>query len=98
MQAMFQGFGLPELGVILLVALILFGPSRLPEIGKSVGKALREFRQSSTEVTKALSEGLQASDEAEAPVKEQKPTDTERAEKESESSADEGAREKSISK
>jgi sec-independent protein translocase protein TatA len=55
---MFQGFGLPELGIILLVALIIFGPSKLPQIGKSVGKALREFRESSSEVTKAVNEGI----------------------------------------
>jgi sec-independent protein translocase protein TatA len=59
MTAIFQSFGFPELGVILLVALIIFGPSKLPEIGRSVGKALREFRASSSEVTKALTEGLQ---------------------------------------
>jgi sec-independent protein translocase protein TatA len=58
MAAVFQSFGFPELGVILLVALVVFGPSKLPEIGRSVGKALREFRQSSSEVTKSLSEGL----------------------------------------
>ncbi len=56
---MFQGFGLPELGLILLVALIIFGPSKLPQVGKSVGKALREFRESSSEVTKAINEGVQ---------------------------------------
>ncbi len=58
MTAIFQSFGLPELGVILLIALVLFGPSKLPQIGKSVGKALREFRESSTEVTKAIQEGV----------------------------------------
>lgn len=58
MLAIFQSFGLPELGVILLIALVLFGPSKLPQIGKSVGKALREFRESSTEVTKAIQEGV----------------------------------------
>ncbi len=59
MLALFQSFGLPELGVILLIALIIFGPSKLPQIGKSVGKALREFRESSTEVTKAIHEGIE---------------------------------------
>ncbi len=59
MLALFQSFGLPELGVILLIALILFGPTKLPQIGRSVGKALREFRESSTEVTKAIQEGVQ---------------------------------------
>lgn len=58
MTAIFQSFGLPELGVILLIALVLFGPSKLPQVGRSVGKALREFRESSSEVTKALHEGV----------------------------------------
>jgi sec-independent protein translocase protein TatA len=62
-KTMFQGFGLPELGLILLVALIIFGPSKLPQIGKSVGKALREFRESSSEITKAVNEGVNGPEE-----------------------------------
>jgi len=37
--------GFPELLVILVVALLVFGPSRVPEMGRSLGRALREFRQ-----------------------------------------------------
>jgi TatA/E family protein of Tat protein translocase len=65
MTALFQSFGLPELGVILLIALIIFGPAQLPKIGRSLGKAIREFRASSQEMTKALQEGLEGSDEEE---------------------------------
>lgn len=65
MTALFQSFGLPELGVILLIALIIFGPAQLPKIGRSLGKAIREFRSSSQEMTKALQEGLEGSDEEE---------------------------------
>ncbi len=65
MLALFQSFGLPELGIILLIALIIFGPSRLPQVGRSVGKALREFRESSTEVTKAIREGVEGTGEEE---------------------------------
>jgi sec-independent protein translocase protein TatA len=36
--------GLPELLVILVIALLVFGPSRVPEMGRSLGRALREFR------------------------------------------------------
>ncbi len=45
------GFGghLPELIIILVAALVIFGPKRLPEIGSSVGKTLKEFRKSTTE-------------------------------------------------
>lgn len=40
------GIGLPELLVILLVCLLLFGANRLPEIGKSLGDGIREFKKS----------------------------------------------------
>ncbi|WP_407652045.1 twin-arginine translocase TatA/TatE family subunit [Aquibacillus koreensis] len=46
---MYMGFvgniGFPGLILILLVALIIFGPSKLPEIGKAVGSSLREFKK-----------------------------------------------------
>jgi sec-independent protein translocase protein TatA len=38
--------GLPEILVVLVIALIIFGPKRLPELGKSLGKGIREFRSS----------------------------------------------------
>ena len=38
------GLGMPELILILVIALVIFGPSKLPEMGASVGKAIREFR------------------------------------------------------
>jgi sec-independent protein translocase protein TatA len=41
--------GIPELIIILVVALIVFGPGKLPEVGKSLGKTIREFRSSSRE-------------------------------------------------
>ncbi len=39
------GIGFPELIVILVVALVIFGPSRLPEIGSSLGEGIRDFRR-----------------------------------------------------
>jgi sec-independent protein translocase protein TatA len=41
---MFGGFGLPELLVILLIILIIFGAGKLPQIGKSLGKGIKEFQ------------------------------------------------------
>jgi sec-independent protein translocase protein TatA len=38
--------GLPELLLLALLALVLFGPKRLPEMGRSLGKGLREFKES----------------------------------------------------
>ena len=40
------GLGLPELLLILVIGLIFFGPGRLPDIGKALGKSMREFKQS----------------------------------------------------
>ncbi len=52
---MFGKIGLPELILILVIALIIFGPRKLPEIGRSIGKGLREFRQATTEISKTVS-------------------------------------------
>jgi sec-independent protein translocase protein TatA len=38
--------GLPEIMLLALLALVLFGPKRLPEMGRSLGKGLREFKES----------------------------------------------------
>ncbi|HXG53215.1 MAG TPA: twin-arginine translocase TatA/TatE family subunit [candidate division Zixibacteria bacterium] len=39
------GFGLQELLVILVIALVIFGPSKLPQIGSGLGKAIRDFKK-----------------------------------------------------
>ena len=43
------GIGLPEMGLIMIVALLVFGPKKLPEIGRSMGKALKSFQDASKE-------------------------------------------------
>ena len=43
------GIGLPEMAVIMVVALLVFGPKKLPEIGRSMGKAIRGFQDASQE-------------------------------------------------
>lgn len=43
------GIGLPEMAVITIVALLVFGPKKLPEIGRSLGKTLRSFQDASKE-------------------------------------------------
>lgn len=42
--------GTPEILLVLLIALLLFGPTKLPEMGKSLGKAIREFKKASAEL------------------------------------------------
>ena len=51
---MFGPLGLPELLMIFAVALIVFGPRRLPEIGKTLGKALNEFKKASEELKNTI--------------------------------------------
>lgn len=46
--------GVQELLIVLVVALLIFGPSKLPEIGKSLGKGIRELRKASQDITKSI--------------------------------------------
>lgn len=48
---MFANIGFPGLILILVVALIIFGPNKLPEIGKAAGQTLREFKKSANDLT-----------------------------------------------
>ena len=47
---MLQSIGVPGLVIILVIALILFGPSKLPQLGKAVGQTLKEFKDSTKDV------------------------------------------------
>ena len=47
---MIQNIGIPGLILILVIALIIFGPSKLPEIGKAFGSTLREFKNSTKDL------------------------------------------------
>lgn len=48
--------GLPELLVILFIALIVFGPKKLPEMGRAIGTSIKEFKKATKEITKDLEE------------------------------------------
>jgi sec-independent protein translocase protein TatB len=52
------GIGTPELLVILIVALVVVGPQRLPELGRTIGRALREFRKVQDEVRGMVQTGI----------------------------------------
>ena len=45
---------------LLVIVLIIFGPGRLPELGGAVGKAMREFRKATTEITNEMTSAVQA--------------------------------------
>ncbi len=59
---MFGSIGLPELILIFVIALLLFGPKKLPDIGRTVGKALSEFRRASNDLKRSLEEEVAADD------------------------------------
>jgi len=59
---MFGSIGFPELMLILTIALLVFGPKKLPEVGKSIGKALREFRKTSDEIKEKIEEEINISE------------------------------------
>ena len=50
-MGIFRDIGTPGLIVIILGALLIFGPKRLPELGESVGKMLKEFKKSMSDIT-----------------------------------------------
>ncbi|MEI6667117.1 MAG: TatA/E family twin arginine-targeting protein translocase [Acidobacteriota bacterium] len=50
--------GMPELVVILVIALIIFGPRKLPELGRSLGKSIAEFKRASNELKNTLEEEI----------------------------------------
>lgn len=56
MKALFGKLGMGELILILVIALVIFGPSKLPEVGKAMGRALREFRQATREIAEKIEE------------------------------------------
>ncbi len=62
---MFGSIGIPELILIFIIALLLFGPKKLPEIGKTIGKAIREFRKTTEDVKKSIEEEIEKEDKEE---------------------------------
>ncbi len=57
---MFGPIGGPELFLILIIALIVFGPRKLPEVGRSMGKMLVEFRRASTDFKRTIEGEIEA--------------------------------------
>ncbi|MEX0880008.1 MAG: TatA/E family twin arginine-targeting protein translocase [Thermoanaerobaculia bacterium] len=64
---MFGSIGMPELVLIFIVALLVFGPKKLPELGKSLGRGLAEFKRASEDLKRTIEDEIeQGKHEAEA--------------------------------
>lgn len=55
--------GFPELVVIFIVALVVFGPRKLPDLGRSLGKGLAEFKKASTELRRTWEEEVRSEED-----------------------------------
>ena len=64
---MFGSLGMGELIIIFTVALIVFGPRKLPELGRSLGKSLQEFKRASSELRHTLDEEISLEERKAAP-------------------------------
>jgi sec-independent protein translocase protein TatA len=62
--------GAPELAIILVIVLVIFGPKRLPGLGKQLGTGMREFKDSITGATKEKDEDEEAREPAAVPARE----------------------------
>src|SRR5581483_11577851 len=66
---MFGSIGMPELIIIFVIALIIFGPRKLPELGKSLGKSIAEFKKASNELRNTLEEEIRLEEQKEVQTK-----------------------------
>ncbi|HXS71257.1 MAG TPA: twin-arginine translocase TatA/TatE family subunit, partial [Patescibacteria group bacterium] len=53
--------GAPELIIILVIALLILGPGKLPEVGASIGKSIREFRKASSDLSDSVNVSVDTS-------------------------------------
>ena len=66
---MFGSIGMPELIIILVIALIIFGPRKLPELGKSLGRSLNEFKRASADLQNTLEQEIKLEEQKEHQAK-----------------------------
>jgi sec-independent protein translocase protein TatA len=70
---MFGSIGMPELIIIFVIALIIFGPRKLPELGRSLGKSLAEFKKASNELRNTLEEEIRIEEQKDREPKQAAP-------------------------
>lgn len=70
---MLGSLGMPELIVIFIIALIIFGPRKLPELGRSLGRGIAEFKKATTELQAKLEEEIEQEGHSTAPPTAAKP-------------------------
>jgi TatA/E family protein of Tat protein translocase len=73
---MFGSIGMPELIIIFVIALIIFGPRKLPELGRSLGKSLAEFKRASNELKSTLEEEIRLEEQRSKVETTPKPAET----------------------
>ena len=94
---MFGSIGMPEMLIILVIALIIFGPRKLPELGRSLGKSLAEFKRASNELKNTLEEEIRLDEQrsAQETAKAQEPAATSATTTEAHHSEEPAARDQS---
>lgn len=73
---MLGSIGMPELIIIFVIALIIFGPRKLPELGRSLGKSLAEFKRASNELRNTLEEEIRLEEQKPEPKPKVEPSRT----------------------
>ncbi len=68
--------GMPELVIIFVIALIIFGPRKLPELGKSLGRSINEFKRASNELKSTLEDEIRTEEQRTTPKPAPAPTPT----------------------